>query len=301
MKKTNRIIFSCIIIILILFILTRAGNMRKDIPFQEIVPLDGKIAVINAGNWFKDTMQVSVKSENGNISTQKYNESGLCLFEGLENDKDYTVTINRTDFKGRILYKKTRKTVIPSKPGKDYIILVGASVGKEWGFDRLNERMAVDSGVVLGSRTIYEFDKRPEIDAIINLPVPVKAVIIKECAAYFPRDIQDSKENIKSWIDTLRARGIIPVVATTVPVTKAHDEKNPGKFDGIMEYNDFIRRYAYRENLAVLDLEKALRISDVERHLNTDFAQEDGLHVGPEGYKSLDAIGVELIKEIEKK
>ena len=66
----------------------------------------------------------------------------------------------------------------------------------------------------------------------------------------------------------------------------------------MLKFNDFIREYALLEGIEVLDLEKALRKSDRDRHLRDEFAMEDGLHLVATAYKqALDELVLPLIVE----
>ncbi len=293
-----KIIIGAIVLLLIAALSFAGLTIRRNLPFQEIIPLDKGIAVINAARWYNDKLSIALKSGNGKSITGKYDQDGFCIFKNLDNGTDYTVEIKRTDLKGSILYKKKLAMISPKKDGVEYLVLVGASVGKSWSFDKLTERNKLVPNIVLGNRTQYDFDKSSSIDALIKTPVPVTGVIIKECAAYFPRDIEQSKKMIKTWIGKLRSAGIAPILATVVPVTKEHDTGHPKRCDSIWEFNDFIRRYAFREKIPILDLEKALRISEQDRHLRDEYAQPDGLHLVKKAYdEALDGLVSTLLKK----
>ena len=65
-----------------------------------------------------------------------------------------------------------------------------------------------------------------------------------------------------------------------------------------MEYNDWIKQYCSDEEVSVLDLEAALRVSDSNRVLNPDYDSGDGLHPNELGYtERLDSI---LIPALER-
>ena len=290
-----KIITGILSLVLLIVLCVMGVSMKRDLPFQEIIPLDGGIGVINAGEWFNESLQISLISNNKKITGKNYDKDGICLFKGLDNDNSYTIEIKRTDLKGRILYKKSRKKITPKRV--KYFVLAGASVGRSWSFDKLAERIDFGQEVVLGNRTKYDFDKSSCINALIKTPVPVTGVIIKECAAYFPRDIEPCKKMIKTWVDQLRSRGIAPILATVVPVTKAHDKNHSGRHNSILEFNDFIRLYAGKQKILVFDLEKAVRISEKDRHLREEYAQPDGLHLAQKAYdEALDGLAVSLIK-----
>jgi hypothetical protein len=88
-------------------------------------------------------------------------------------------------------------------------------------------------------------------------------------------------------------------LATVVPVTTAHDESHPGRFESILDFNDLIKKYAHDEGIAVLDLESAVRANDNDRHLKQTFAQPDGNHLLDKAYiEALDKIGFELIEKL---
>ena len=215
----SKIVYYWPILILVVILFMWFGlSKRRNLPAQEVVPLDGGIAVINAGKWCNNKLQISLLSKDDPIQKKHYNEAGECTFRGLSNEKRYTIEIKRTDLKGMLLYKKTEAEVMPKKGGSKYIVLVGASVGKSWEFPKLGERIKIEDHIVLGNRTAYEFDKSTAINALIQLSIPVSGVIVKECSAYFPRDIDQSKEQIERWVSQIQSGNITPILATVVPV-----------------------------------------------------------------------------------
>ena len=295
------IIIFFIMILMVSAVLFMGMRMQKDIPFQEIVPLDKKIAVINSQQWFQDDLIIELVTDDSKPVTGRYDEYGICVFENLENDRMCTINVKRTDLKGMILYRKHVKRVKPIAGGTSYVVLVGASIGRKWNLSQLPQRQRVDNAWVFGSRAIYEFDKSRAIDNLVNMPVPVKSVILKECSAYFPRPQEKSEQSIKLWVKKLEDHDIRPILATTVPVTREHDAGHPGRFESILKYNDFIIRYAGQNNIPVLDLEKALRISEEDRHLRDEYAQPDGNHLVQKAYdESLDSIVFPVVHQAIK-
>ena len=294
-----RVCIAFVVTVSIAFIVWKGFGMGKEIQSQEIIPLDKGIAVVNGGSKFlNDKLQILLKTDNGIYKKMSYDNRGICLFRGLPNQRDYSVEIRRTDLKGMLLYKNLKIKVTPRESGTKYFVLVGASVGRSWGFEKLPNRLNWGHEIVLGYREKFDFDKSDKIQALLDMPVPVSGVIIKECAAYFPRDAGESQRLIKEWVTTLRSHSVTPILATVAPVTKEHDTKHPGRFASILAFNDFIRDYASREGLLVLDLEKALRVSDEDRHLKNEYAQPDGLHLVEKAYReSLDGIVLPVINE----
>lgn len=295
MTKGITILVLIISVVGVVFLL----RSRRDLPFQEIVEFDESIAIINARDWYRNKIEISINSF-GNQGAVKlhYPKNGVCIYKKKQGDKSIKIKLKRTDLKGRILYKNKIVYLNSKKQTDKYIVLVGASVGSGWNFDKLTERINISPEIVFGFRPRYFFDKTQIIDKLIALPVPVYSVIIKECSAYFPRDIEKSISLVKEWILKLKKNNILPVLATVVPVTEQRDQLSPGKMASLMEYNDSIRSLAVAWNLPVLDLEKALRISDKNRHLRKEYAQKDGTHLTPYGYTVLDKMMEKNIKRL---
>jgi hypothetical protein len=270
--------------------------MRKEIVSQEVIPLGDGVAVINGESpHLNDKLEVVVYDNKTEVKKMPFDSRGICLFHGLSHEKRYFIEIRRSDLKGKLFYRNLRIPITLSDIEAKYFVLIGASVGKAWEFEKLPERLKQNSQLVFGYRARYNFDKSIEIKSLADLPVRVSGVVIKECAAYFPRDIEQSKKFIKEWVDLLRNNHITPVLATVVPVTQEHEEKRPLRLTSLLEFNDFIREYANQEGILVLDLEKALRISDEDRHLKTEYAQPDGLHLRKMAYETLDGIVLPVI------
>ena len=200
---------------------------------------------------------------------------------------------------------------------KRRVVLIGASVGGAWRIADLPDRIGDHEYVFEFVHGGSSFDKSGKIEAVIaraeNRP---DAVFLKECAAYFPGDLSRYKELMGRWVEGCRAAGVVPIPATVVPVTKLHAykiffgypllrSKNPmmygwpfqqKRFRSICAYNDWLRMFAVQRGLAVLDLEAALRRSEKDRHLRSDLARLDGLHLKPPAYSLLDRIVLPTIR-----
>ena len=193
---------------------------------------------------------------------------------------------------------------------KKHVVLLGASVGNAWNIKALPDRLkqvelAQDYSFEFAGN--YQFDKTTTLKSLLarndNKP---DAIILKECAAYFPGDLNHYQTLIKTYIGECLKAGVIPVLATVAPVRepgilKLQYWKNvikkilyPSKpqtearLKGLTAYNDWVRTYAAEQKLAVLDLEKALRISESDRRLRPDLDGGDGLHLNAQAYAVLD-------------
>ncbi len=140
------------------------------------------------------------------------------------------------------------------------------------------------------------FDKEDVLQELARSEARPVAIIIKECAAYFPRDIHESITRIEMWIDLARGAGIVPILATVPPVTKDHDDANPGRQESISAFNKGIRELGDRYSLTILDLNRALSDNSAQHYLRRDYATPDGLHLKETAYlNSLDPIVIPQI------
>lgn len=197
---------------------------------------------------------------------------------------------------------------------KKRIFLMGASVGKEWNLSKYPERMKTDQ-VFFESAAVYQYDKSEALEELLIRPkrrfhltrtylkgffkpapqLP-DTIIIKECAAYFPGDLGQYKDLLKVWVKMIRDKKIEAVLATVVPVTREQAEKEPEKIGAIRKYNDWIREYANKENLLLLDLEYVVRTDDNNRFLKEEYSSGDGLHLNQKAYDMLDRLIQEAFK-----
>jgi hypothetical protein len=174
----------------------------------------------------------------------------------------------------------TPKLPLPREIAAKRVIFVGASVGKAWRLHLVSPSIRTWAA--------YEFDKSPLVRrAIAARP---DAILIKECAAYFPADGVD-RDLVIRWVQQIRAGHIRPMLATVVPVTASHAVCFPGRAEALWEFNDWLRTFAAAEGVPLLDLEAALRVSGEDRHLQEHWAESDGLHLpGPTYRQHLDRL-----------
>lgn len=259
-------------------------KVRRELPYNfDIVRTKDGVAIINVETWVKRELNVTL-DKGGKILAKGVidPESHSALIENIGAPGASQITISRIDLKGRLLYKPKKFSVNLNGQAQDYIILVGASIGYHWNLPQFPERIK-DDRFALGDRIKNEFDKTDLIQPIFKYKIKPKAVIIKECSAYFPRDIKDSEKYRQEWVEQLRGDGIIPVIATTTPVGKSPE--NEDQQASIDEWNKSIRKNARQENYHILDLAAALRTSILDTYLKPGYFVEDGLHMTPLAYK----------------
>ncbi len=179
------------------------------------------------------------------------------------------------------------------------VVLVGASIGQNWHFDRISERIALP-GYRFEYQGVRAFDKEPLIRRLSGSADKPDIVLIKECNSYFPGNFEDYQRRVIAWVDVLRAAGIQPVLVTTPPIAESGDyvlrAKNLVKriigrqttFEGIVQFNDWMKSYAGREHIPVFDMEASLRRSDSERWMRSEYDYGDTEHLNARAYQVLD-------------
>lgn len=219
-----------------------------------------------------------------------------------------------------LLSPQTAENYKSDGSAKKRIVLLGASIGRNWNISYLPERIGnhdyifeyVDGGAFDKSVKLMEILARRE-----NKP---DAIFLKECAAYFPGDFKHYQSLVKQWIEACHKANVIPIPTTVVPVTRLHSLKkfaidivklrNPFKMGSplkanrqraILAFNEWIRTFCAQNDLVLLDLEKAVRKSEKNRFLRSALAKVDGLHLNQKGYKLLDQIVIPTIEKVSWK
>lgn len=189
------------------------------------------------------------------------------------------------------------------------LVLLGASIGKDWHFDKLPARTGL-AGYRLEYQGVNAFDKGSLVDGVLARPRKPDYVLIKECSTYFPGDQQRYQEQIASWVHKLRAAGVRPVLVTAAPVEAPHGLVDRSKdfvkrsaglptWSGeVLRYNDWLRDYARRENVPLFDLEAVLRIGPDNRSLRPEYAVGDYVHVNNQAYLTLDREFVVFLRQL---
>ena len=204
----------------------------------------------------------------------------------------------------------------PRPAGKPvHVVLIGASIGQEWNLPELPARLQL-SGYEFEALQAWQFDKSEKLDETLirparkfhltpsyfkgffrDPPKPADVVILKECSSYFPNDTprERKQELLVQWVREVREKNMKVMVATVVPVTRARAALDKGKQESLLAYNDWLRDYARREGIPVLDLEAALRRGEGERYLPDDFTSGDGTHLNRKAYAILDGVMAQAV------
>lgn len=189
------------------------------------------------------------------------------------------------------------------------IALVGASNGKAWQIDRLADRVDLPGKYRFEYLGANSFDKSPLVQALTKRTEKPRAVMIKECATYFPGKLSEYQRLEMEWVKSLREAGILPILVTTPPLaeptgivqrTKDFVKGLVGKPTwqaSVLEFNDWLRAYAKRENIPVFDVEAVLRREDQSRWLRDEFDEGDGLHLNRAAYQHMDRAFIKFLAE----
>jgi len=302
--KRHRIFLSAVAICGLLIAATvGASSVRRELPYEfDIVPIDHGIGITNTATWNQRDLIVSYgeRGETPQSNTLMKGSLNQCVIQGLKGGQTYSLRIKRADLKGKLLYKTFEAEIEVLDPAPKYVVLVGASVGKDWDLPSFPDRTG-ESGYTFGYRGRYSHDKESLITPFLSAQLKPVVVIIKECAAYFPEDKDKIVEKLPRWVDLLKASGITPVLATCVPVTGDNDRNNPGRQAAIEDVNQFIRTYTEKNNIGLLDLASVLRVDENNGYLRESYARQDGLHLQADAYKPLDEILVPTIASAERK
>lgn len=206
-----------------------------------------------------------------------------------------------------------------SRKVKPYrIVLIGASIGSAWNLPDFPRRAGMPD-YVMEMIPVYEFDKssvlsevlvrpkrvfHPTLSYLKGLfgPAPERAdvVILKECSAYFPGDLDVQKRLIDEWVKKIQATGAEAVLATTVPVTRTRSKQDSGKLEALRTYNDWVRQYAKEHGIKVIDLEEVLRSDAKDRYLRDEYTSGDGSHLNAAAYQALDALLVRTLPTLNR-
>lgn len=190
------------------------------------------------------------------------------------------------------------------------VVLIGASIGQQWNLPELPARLRI-SGYEFEALQAWQFDKSEKLEETLIRPArkfhltpsyfkgffresprPADVVILKECSTYFPEDTprELKQELMAQWVRQVREKNVKVMVATVVPVTRDRAAHDRGKQESLLLYNDWIRDYARKESLVLLDLEAALRADERERYLRDDLTSGDGSHLNRKAYDILDGV-----------
>ncbi len=194
------------------------------------------------------------------------------------------------------------------------ILYIEASTVNRWKIKEWPERLGVKD-VTIDFKGVYDFDKTEVLmQSVQNSDPKPDYVILQECSVYFPGQIDEYKQKLESWVNTLNENDIVPVIATTVPPAKSTNFidkvkaaikeyilQRPSQLDQVAEFNDWLRSYSEKNSVHLIDLEKELRISEESRYMNPIYDSGDNIHLNKSAYQKLDGYFHQRLNQILEK
>jgi len=198
--------------------------------------------------------------------------------------------------------------------GRQPVVLIGASYAGGWQLPPLNGHPVINKGVA--GQGSWQVAARFGQDALASQPVAVIVWGYINDVFRAPRDRMDealgrARVSVETMVSQARAAGVTPIVATEVTIAPKNEwgeylaswlgwalgkQSYQDYINGrVREVNDWLRAYAAREHLLVLDLEPVL--ADGTGRRRREFAKPDGSHITPGGYAALTAYAVPRLEE----
>lgn len=193
------------------------------------------------------------------------------------------------------------------------VVILGASYAQGWDLS-VGGVSIVNKGV--SGQQAFELLARFDQDVVEAKP---RAVIlwgfINDIFRSPPEQLDAAKirarDSIARMVDKAREHGIEPVLATEVTVRPRDStwsdwfRSRLGSLLGrqsyqdiinihVLEINQWLREYAQREQLLVLDLQPV--VSDQDGRRRKEFAQDDGSHISHAGYEALTVYALPLLR-----
>jgi len=184
------------------------------------------------------------------------------------------------------------------------LVIIGASYAGEWGAPQLPGFEVINKGVDGEEST--QVRARFERDVIALEPDAVLIWghyndIVRTPAEQAEQAKARARENYREMIAAAKRAGIEPMLVTeiTLPIPDTWTETLMSWIAGLLgkqdyrsrvnghikEVNEWLRELARTEQIALLDLERALDSGNGTRRL--EYTRDDGSHVSPAGYAAI--------------
>ena len=184
------------------------------------------------------------------------------------------------------------------------MVLIGASYAAEWTNAQIPGYTVINKGI--GGQQSSDLRARFEQDVIALKPDTVLIWghyndIVRAPANKMAEAKRQAQDNYRAMTEQARAAGIAVILATelTIPIADTWKEKLMGwigsvrgkqdyrqqKNEQIKAVNHWLRDYASKEKLPLLDLETALDSGNGTRKV--EYTRSDNSHVSPAGYEAI--------------
>jgi len=191
-----------------------------------------------------------------------------------------------------------------SETGENVVVLIGASYAQSWDIERIGELEVVNVGI--DGQQSFELLERFQRDVIDRKP---RMVVIwgyindihRNPKTEIAATMQRAKDSFVQMAELAQENGITPVLVTEVTIRPKDGWTETvmgwiGTLRGKSSYQDFVnqhvrelnvwlRSYAERKGLQLLDFEPLLADTDGQRR--EGLATADGSHINRAGYERL--------------
>jgi lysophospholipase L1-like esterase len=213
-------------------------------------------------------------------------QARILLPDNLTSDQRADIEQRLNDWPSLARYAKDNATYPPPKPGEKRVVFFGDSITDFWGRtvgDFFPGKGYINRGI--SGQTTPQMLLRFRADVIALKPAVVVILagtndIAGNTGASTLAMIED---NLSSMTELARVHGIRVVIATLLPVAdyvdNAQTTRRPLSY--IVALNSWIRGYAAREHLSLLDYYPLM--VDAKGELKRELS-DDGLHPNSQGY-----------------
>lgn len=192
----------------------------------------------------------------------------------------------KKDFPGAAVYREANLELLLSttpEERRNMCILYGASITRAWNTDdALPELKLINRGV--GAQSSTQLLARFSSDVLQLEP---GRVVLKFCSGNFNPQADDQSiwDEFETMARMADQRGIQPIIATIIPVTRRAEEfENYSMTEHIQRFNERARAFAAQNNFPVVDFYAAT--ADDEGFL-PDHMARDAIHPSDVGYEKL--------------
>jgi len=181
------------------------------------------------------------------------------------------------------------------------VVFMGASITKRWNPEGKMGSLKVAARGVGGQwPSHYLLRFKPDV-----LDLAPRAVVIKACAISFRPGVDEGglRDAVLTMLDMAAARGIRPVLATSIPVREDGNALygSSGKIldrtvnDAMLPWNDWLRGLAEERGCGLIDFWRAM--AD-ERGFLPDALAEDDIHPNDAGYALMTETARPVLEEL---
>jgi len=221
----------------------------------------------------------------------------IILSSAIAQNKIDESWINWTNFKK---YANQNMEAKSKQKGEIRVVFLGNSIFEGWSSARpdfFNNKPYFNRGISgqVTAQMLLRFQ-----EDVINLDPDVlvlKAGINDIAENAGPYDQQKTLNNIKSIVQLAKANKIKIVLCSVLPANRFVWRPSLTPADKVIELNATLQAYAKEENILYLDLYTA--VVDDKKGMKSIYAK-DGVHPTVEGYKVLEPMVEEAIKQVKK-